>query len=38
MLSDAALRERLKSAPDASSLHGLIAQWRSAVSPMPLAA
>jgi nitrogen PTS system EIIA component len=38
MLSDAALRERLKTAPDASMLHSLIAQWRSAVTPMPLAA
>jgi nitrogen PTS system EIIA component len=38
MLSDAALRERLKSAAEATTLHGLIAQWRSAVSPMPLAA
>jgi nitrogen PTS system EIIA component len=38
MLSDAPLRERLKAAPDASVLHGLIAQWRSAVTPMPLAA
>ncbi len=38
MLSDAALRERLKAAPDASALHHLIAQWRSAVSPVPLAA
>jgi nitrogen PTS system EIIA component len=38
MLSDAPLRERLKSAADAVTLHSLIAQWRSAVSPMPLAA
>jgi nitrogen PTS system EIIA component len=38
MLSDAALRERLKAAPDASMLHALIAGWRSAVAPMPLAA
>jgi nitrogen PTS system EIIA component len=38
MLSDAALRERLKSAAEAITLYGLIAQWRSAVSPMPLAA
>lgn len=38
MLSDAALRERLKAAPDAASLHELIAGWRSAVTPLPLAA
>lgn len=38
MLSDAALRERLKAAPDAATLHALIAGWRSAVTPMPLAA
>lgn len=38
MLSDAALRERLKAAPDAITLHALIAGWRSAVTPMPLAA
>ncbi len=38
MLSDVALRERLKTASDAQALHGLIAQWRSAVTPMPLAA
>jgi nitrogen PTS system EIIA component len=38
MLSDAPLRERLKTAADAATLHSLIAQWRSAVSPMPLAA
>ena len=38
MLSDAPLRERLKASPDASTLHGLIAQWCSAVTPMPLAA
>ncbi len=38
MLSDAALRERLKAAPDALALHGLIAGWRSAVTPLPLAA
>ncbi len=38
MLSDAALRERLKAAPDAITLHTLIAGWRSAVTPMPLAA
>jgi nitrogen PTS system EIIA component len=42
MLSDAALRERLKASPDAATLHSLIAQWRSAVTPMqasmPLAA
>jgi nitrogen PTS system EIIA component len=38
MLSDAALRERLKASPDAAALHSLIAQWRSAVTPMPMAA
>jgi nitrogen PTS system EIIA component len=38
MLSDVALRERLKGAADARALHGLIAQWRSTVTPMPLAA
>jgi nitrogen PTS system EIIA component len=38
MLSDAALRERLKAAPDAATLYALIAGWRSAVTPMPLAA
>lgn len=38
MLSDAELRERLKASPDAIALHGLIAQWQSAVSPMPMAA
>jgi nitrogen PTS system EIIA component len=42
MLGDAPLRERLKSAPDAASLHSLIALWHSAVAPiqgaMPLAA
>ncbi len=38
MLSDAGLRERLKAAPDAITLHALIAGWRSAVTPMPLAA
>jgi nitrogen PTS system EIIA component len=42
MLGDAPLRERLKSAPDAASLHALIALWHSAVAPiqgaMPLAA
>ncbi len=36
MLSDAALRERLKDAPDASALYGLIAGWCSAVTPMPV--
>jgi nitrogen PTS system EIIA component len=38
MLSDVALRERLKASPDAASLHALISGWRSAVSAMPLAA
>ena len=38
MLGDAPLRERLKSAPDAAALYALIAGWRSAVAPMPLAA
>jgi nitrogen PTS system EIIA component len=38
MLSDATLRERLKAAPDAAALHSLIAGWRSAVTPMPMAA
>lgn len=38
MLSDAALRERLKGASDAATLHSLIANWRSAVTPIPLAA
>ena len=30
MLSDSGLREELKTSPDASALHGLIAGWRSA--------
>lgn len=30
MLSDSALREQLKTSPDAQSLHQLIASWRSA--------
>lgn len=30
MLSDSGLREELKTSPDASALHGLIASWRSA--------
>ncbi len=30
MLSDSGLREELKTIPDASALHGLIASWRSA--------
>jgi nitrogen PTS system EIIA component len=38
MLSDANLRERLKAAPDAATLHALVSGWRSAVAPMPLAA
>ncbi len=38
LLSDAALRERLKAAPDAPQLHSLVAQWQSAVSSLPLAA
>jgi PTS system nitrogen regulatory IIA component len=38
MLSDSGLRERLKTAADANTLHALIADWRSAQSPMPLAA
>ncbi len=38
LLSDAGLRERLKSAPDADQLHALIAEWRSAATPLPLAA
>jgi nitrogen PTS system EIIA component len=36
MLSDASLRERLKSAQEAGALHALVASWRSAA--MPLAA
>ncbi len=38
MLSDVALRERLKAATDATALHSLIAGWRSAATPIPLAA
>ena len=38
MLSDVALRERLKAASDATALHSLIAGWRSAATPIPLAA
>lgn len=30
LLSDAALREKIKSSPDAGQLHGLIANWHSA--------
>jgi PTS system nitrogen regulatory IIA component len=30
LLSDAALREQLTTAPDAAQLHGLIAAWQSA--------
>jgi PTS system nitrogen regulatory IIA component len=30
LLSDAPMREQLKTAPDAAALHGLIAQWQSA--------
>jgi nitrogen PTS system EIIA component len=32
MLSDSALRESLKTAPDAASLHGLLHSWRSAAA------
>ncbi len=38
LLSDAALRERLKAAPEAVQLHTLVAQWRSAAQAVPLAA
>jgi nitrogen PTS system EIIA component len=30
LLSDAVLREKIKSSPDAGQLHGLIANWHSA--------
>jgi len=34
LLSDAPLRERIKSAPDADTLHSLIANWQSATVPL----
>jgi nitrogen PTS system EIIA component len=38
MLSDAALRERIKAADQANQLHGLIAQWQSAAISLAAAA
>jgi nitrogen PTS system EIIA component len=38
MLSDTALRERLKASPDSQTLHSLISQWQSAVMPLPVSA
>ncbi|HCL86553.1 PTS sugar transporter subunit IIA [Pulveribacter sp.] len=35
LLSDSALRERLKSCQEADQLHGMIAHWQSAQSPLP---
>ena len=35
LLSDGALRERMKSCQDAAALHHMIASWQSAQAPQP---